>query len=257
MALSEDQRALLRLLLDGEDYDAIGSLLGEGPDAVRERAHEALAAAGESDPPLADAVRERLLRLDGAEPTDAAEAPSRVNSPSRRLALWLPLTVGAVALAVIVLVASGAFDGDSPPEPSSAPGPDREDVVVIALKPVGGASAKGSARLIRIDDLPTLDIDVTGLEPSGPEETYIVWLYNSPGEAFPVSFQSVAPNGRLEGRISIPAAAGALLASFDGLDVSLAGKREAAAAVDEAAQGGGIPRHVGRSVVRGKFPRGG
>jgi hypothetical protein len=53
----------------------------------------------------------------------------------------------------------------------------------------------------------------------------------------------------------VPAAATSLLASFDALDVSLADKREAAAAIDEAAQGSGVPRHVGRSVVRGTFPR--
>ncbi len=251
MALSEDQRALLRLLLDGEDYDSIGDLLGEDPGVVRDRAHLALQEAGPVDPELAGAVRDRLAQLEGTAPA-AGPAAAEPSSSRNRLALWLPLTLGVIAIAVVVLVVSGAFDEDQ--RDSAPPGPDREDVVVIPLKPVGGVSAKGSARLIRIEDLPVLDVDVIGLDPSPAGEAYILWLYNSPRRAFPLAPLQVGANGRLEGRVSIPSGAVALLPNFDGLDVSLARNREAAAAVREAAQGGGIPRHVGRSVVRGRFP---
>jgi hypothetical protein len=252
MALSEDQRALLRLLLEGEDYGSIATLLGDSPDAIRKRAHAARDAAGAEEPKLAEAATHRLAQLDGVPPDELADPrPSR--SRGRRLSLWLPLAIGALAVAAIVLVVSGVFD-DSSPSDSSAPPPDREGPVVIRLKPVGGASAKGSARLLRIEDLPALDVDVVGLEASAPDETYIVWLYNSPTKAFPLVFLDVGANGHLEGRAPIPAAATALLANFEGLDVSLAEKGEAAAAIDQAAQGSGIPRHVGRSVVRGTFP---
>ena len=258
MALSEDQRALLRLLLDGEDYESIATLLGDEPDAIRERAHAALAASDSDERQLSVAVRDRIAQLDGTPsdgtpPDQVADEPT--GSGSRRLALWIPLGVALVAVTAIVLVVSGVFEGDSPDSPAPPPGPD-EDVVVIPMKPVAGASAKGSARIIRIEDLPALDIDVIGLEPSAPDQSYIVWLYNSPTEAFPLVFLDVGENGRLEGRAPVPAAATSLLASFDGLDVSLADKQEAAAAIDQAAKGSGIPRHVGRSVVRGTFPRG-
>jgi hypothetical protein len=255
MALSEDQRALLRLLLEGEDYDSIGTLLGEDPDPIRDRAHAALGAIGSDDPRLAAAVSDRIAELDGTPPAEAADLP-RGAPRARRLALWLPLGVAVVAVAAIVLVVSGAFEDDSGDSPAPAPSSDQEDVVVIPLKPVAGASAKGTARIIRIEDLPALDIDVVGLEPSTPDESYIVWLYNSPTEAFPLVFLDVGANGRLEGRAPVPAAATSLLASFDGLDVSLANKQEAAAAIDQAAQGSGVPHHVGRSVVRGTFPGG-
>ena len=250
MALSEDQRALMRLLLEGEDYGSIATLLGDEPEAVRERAHRARDEVGTDEPKLAEAITHRVAQLDGIE----SEAPRVPRSRRPRLSVWLPLAIGVVALAVIAVVVSGVFDSDSSPSSSSAPAPDREDVVVIKLNPVGGASAKGEARLLRIEDLPALDVDVVGLDPSGPDETYIVWLYNSPTKAFPLVFLDVGENGRLEGRAPIPAAATPLLASFEGLDVSLAQKDEAAAAIAQAAQGSGIPRHVGRSVVRGKFP---
>lgn len=252
MALSEDQRALLRLLLEGEDYESIATLLGEEPGAIRERAHEALRAIDPGDAALANAVRDRVAMLDGAEPEVAPSFASR--RPRRALAIWLPLAVATAALAAIALVVGGAFDGEGS-DPGPAPVPDQEDVVVIELKPVGGASAKGTARIIRIEDRPALDLDAVGLEPSAPDQSYIVWLYNSPREAFPLVFLPVGADGRLEGRAAVPAAATALLASFDGLDVSLANKREAAAAIDEAVQGSGVPRHVGGSVLRGTFPR--
>lgn len=250
MALSEDQRALMRLLLEGEDYASIATLLGDEREAVRERAHRARDEVGADEPELAEAIAHRLAQLDGVEP----EAPAPPRSRRRRLSLWLPLAIGAVALAAIVVVVSGVFESDSSPSRSPKPAPDREDVVVIPLNPVAGASAKGQARLLRIEDLPALDVDIVGLDPSGPDETYIVWLYNSPTKAFPLVFLDVGANGRLEGRAPVPAAATPLLASFEGLDVSLAKKSEAAAAIAQAAQGSGIPRHVGRSVVRGKFP---
>jgi DNA-directed RNA polymerase specialized sigma24 family protein len=43
VALTDEQRAMLQLLLEGgQGYDDIGSLLGIAPDEVRERARSAL-----------------------------------------------------------------------------------------------------------------------------------------------------------------------------------------------------------------------
>ena len=67
MALSEDQRALLRLLLGGETYERVADVLGTGPADVRASAHDAAGVLEPDDdselPP--DAVRERLATLDG------------------------------------------------------------------------------------------------------------------------------------------------------------------------------------------------
>ena len=46
-SLPADQRAALQLLLkQGQSYDQLASLLGIGPDAVRDRAHAAVAGLG-------------------------------------------------------------------------------------------------------------------------------------------------------------------------------------------------------------------
>ena len=51
MALSEDQRALLGLLLAGDTYERVAELLGTSADEVRKRAHEAADALEAQDDP--------------------------------------------------------------------------------------------------------------------------------------------------------------------------------------------------------------
>jgi hypothetical protein len=249
VSLSEDQRALLRLLLSGESYESIAGLLGVDREEVRRRAQHAVARIEPSEGELADASRARLAELDGVGEPAAAPPPAR-----SRLRSWLPFALGVAGALAIALIVAGVFE-DEAPDPGGSSASIDEDVVEIALRPVGGTRARGTARLLRVADLPALDLEIAGLAPSSRNESYIVWLYNSPTEAFPLLFQSVGTDGRLEGRGSIPSAATALLPSFDGLDVSLADRSQAAAAVRRAAEGEAIPHHVGRSVARGSFPR--
>jgi hypothetical protein len=58
MALSEDRRALLRLLIGGDSYDEVAAVLGTSPEDVRERARAAVAELerGGSDPELSGAA---------------------------------------------------------------------------------------------------------------------------------------------------------------------------------------------------------
>ena len=101
MALSEDQRALLGLLLSGDSYERVADVLGTSSDEVRGRAHEAARALeAERDPELpARAVRERLAALEGAPAESAAPVTSaRTETGRRRVALWI--------------VAGGVFPGD-------------------------------------------------------------------------------------------------------------------------------------------------
>ncbi|HEY6670883.1 MAG TPA: sigma factor-like helix-turn-helix DNA-binding protein, partial [Solirubrobacterales bacterium] len=67
MALSEDQRALLRLLVAGDSYEQVAEVLGTSPHDVRRRAHEAAnALEDEPNPGMPpEAVGPRLAALDG------------------------------------------------------------------------------------------------------------------------------------------------------------------------------------------------
>ena len=252
MALSEDQRALLRLLLAGDTYEQVAGVLGTAPGEVRRRAHEAVDAldrATDREFPK-EAVSARLEALEG--PPGAGAAPAPVTpAPRGRGRAWLPwLAVGAVAIAaiVVVVVASGGGDGG---ETQSTTSRAQEDVVPIGLTPVGGSRASGRISVVRVADQPAVDLAIAGLAPSGPGESYVLWFVGSGGRSLPVAFHSVGADGRLTGRTPIPTAAEGLLPSFTSAELTLTHQREAAAAVQRAARSSSLPQVVGTPVMRG------
>jgi hypothetical protein len=251
MALSEDQRALLRLLVAGDSYEQVAEVLGTSPDDVRRRAHEgATALENEPDPGMPpEAVRERLAALDGAgTPVGTSGEAAPVGGDRRRLALWIIVGVAALTLLVVLLVVAVGGGGG---EGGSSSGGGQEDVIPVRLTPVGGSSARGVLTIIRIGDQPAVDLDIGGLKPTGKGETYVLWFVGSGGRSLPVAFQAVGADGRITGQTPIPSAALGLLPSFDTADLTLTRQREAAVAVQQAAQRRTLPQPVGTSVLRG------
>lgn len=280
MAVTEDRAGLLRLIAEGQSYEDVASLLGEPSAEVRDRAHAALSdlaggeplpgevadallghgsmgALGPGSPVATDAATGAAARRAAAElariapeaslPRPAASAAGR---GARGPRIMLLAGIGFAAILLAVLAISGVFGGDDAP---SAPGGpvDEESEAPIPLEPVGGSKARGEATLIRVEDVPVLSLELRRLEPSGPDRTYIVWLYNSPDQAFPVGFRPVGPDGRIRGIVPVPSAAVALLPEFRSLDVSLAVTDRAVETIRRAERGDGIPSHAGRSVLRG------
>jgi hypothetical protein len=254
MALSEDQRALLRLLLAGDTYEEVAGVLGIGAEEVRARAHEAAAALRHGpDPELsADAVEERLAVIEGRQPAPVPAPRSPAAAPDRRrLVPWFGLgAVALVAVVVLIVVASGGGGGEGGPTATALPA-DREDVVPIKLSPVGGSGASGTIAVVRVADQPAVDLAIRGLRPSGPGESYVLWFVGSGGRSLPVAFRAVGANGQLTGRTPIATSASGLLPSLDTAELTLTGQREAAAAVRRAAQQDTLPQPVGTVVLRG------
>src|SRR5215213_666783 len=234
MALSEDQTALLRLLLAGDTYERVADVLGTTPGDVRERARAAAGAVeadrgGEFRP---DEVNARLAVLDGSD-AEAVPAPSAVSAPSRRWALWIAIGAAAVIIVVVVVLATSGGGGDGQ---SSAPTPDREDVVPVKMSPVGGSRASGTIAIVRVGDQPAVDLAIRGLQPTEAGQTYVLWFVGSGNRSLPVAFQGVGGDGRLTGRAPIATAASGLLPSFDAAELTLTRQRAAAAAVQRAGQ---------------------
>jgi hypothetical protein len=252
MALTEDQRALLGLLLAGDTYERIAEVLGIRPDEVRTRAHEA-ASALEEEPkpnPSPEAVRERLRVLEGGE--SPAASPPAAPAPAAAVRSRRPAALLAAAGALVVLVvvlALALLDGDD--GESQAPPGDEEDVVVVQFRPVGDSGASGSLTLARIGDRPAVDLDIRGLTPSGRGETYVLWFVGSGDRALPIAFRPVGQDGRIAGRAPIPSAATGLLPSFDTAELTLTGKRAAVEAIQAAARSETLPERVGTPVLRG------
>src|SRR3954449_7752469 len=252
MALSEDQRALLRLLMAGDTYERVAQVLGTSADDVRRRAHDAAAALEhESDREMeAGTIRARLEALDGAAPGGPPPAVTgQPRADRRRLDLWIIVGAAALVLLIVLLVVGGGSGGGGGDTTTAGGG--QEEAVPVRLSPVDGSHAIGGLTIVRIADQPAVDLDIHGLTPSGKGETYVLWFVGSGGRSLPVAFQAVGPNGRITGRTPIPTAAAGLLPSFDTADITLTRQREAAAAVQQAAQAGTLPQRVGTSVLRG------
>jgi hypothetical protein len=251
MALSEDQRALLRLLLAGDTYERVADVLGTSSEDVRERAHQAAdAVEAEGDRELsAEAVTGRLAALEGTPPGEPAAVSGPAESGRRRLALWIVAGAGALVLLVVLLVV--ALRGGGGDEDTTTSGGTKEEAVPIRLTPVGGSHASGGLTIVRVADQPAVDLDIRGLTPTGKGETYMLWFVGSGGRSLPVAFQAVGQDGRMSGRTPIPTAAAGLLPSLDTADLTLTRQRAAAAAVRQAAQAGTLPQRVGTSVLRG------
>jgi hypothetical protein len=257
MALSEDQRALLQLLLDGDTYERVGELLGESAADVRAKAHEAANAleAAPAEDLSSRAVRERLEALEGPQTgvatPEAAPAPP-TSASGRRWALWLA-GGAAVLILVVVLVVTGTGGGGD--DTSPAPRSDQEDVIPIKLSPVGGSKASGMISVVRVADQPAVDLAIQGLTPSGPGQTYVLWFVGSGGRSLPVAFQAVGSDGKLTGRTPIPTAAEGLLPSFQAAELTLTRQQEAGAALRRAAQNAILPQVLGVVVLRGSLRR--
>jgi hypothetical protein len=255
MALSEDQRALLRLLLSGDTYDQVADVLGIDAGEVRSRAHAAAAAVEDAPdrefPP--DAVRGRLGSLEDPSGTHIPQAAATPAAGSRRSwALWLALGAAAVVVVVVLVVAvGGAGDDQGGDGAATTTRGDQEDVVPIKLSPVAGSKASGMISVVRVADQPAVDLAIAGLEPSGSGQSYVLWFVGSGGRSLPVAFRAVGPDGRLTGRTPIPTAAEGLLPSFTTAVLTVSRQREAAAAVQQAAQSATLPQVVGTPVMRG------
>ena len=248
MALSEDQTALLRLLLAGDTYDRVADILGTTADDVRARAHEAAAEleaeqAGELSP---EAVGARLAELESG-PVAASTPASPSGRPRSRWALWAAAG-GALAILLLVLLVAGGSGDD---HRGSSTAPDREDVVPVRMRPVGDSGASGTIAIVRVADQPAVDLAIRGLRPTGTGETYVLWFVGSGDRSLPVAFQAVGGDGRLTGRATIPSAASSLLPSFETAELTLTRQREAAAAVERAGRAGTLPQPVGTIVLRG------
>lgn len=256
MPLAEDQLALLRLLVEGEDYDRVAGVLGTSPGEVAHRARGALASlqADGSDDSLAAAARARLSELEGrgAEPDEVPERPG-VGPPNgfRAVAAAAAAALAAVGVAVALFVIAGGGDGKADSNGYAAD--PAGDAVRVRLEPVGASRASGTAVLRRVADLPVIDVDARGLEPSPSGRSYVVWLLGESDRGVPIEFRSVGPEGTFSGRTRIPAAAAGLLPSIDTLVMTLADDRRAGAAIRRAARSRTLPPRVGEPVLRGSL----
>lgn len=220
MALTDDQKAMLRLLAQREEgYEDMAALMGISVEELRARVKEALseveepaapaepaelpAPAPPPPPPPVEPPPVAEPRAKAAEPVSPPPSPppepprqaargsipsplSRLRNSKDRGAL---IGVGAGALVVlilvIVLIVGGESGDDSSSTTTSADGisltaAEESKLTQAVLEPTDGSDASGRALFGRYKKNVLLQVEAEGLEPSPPGETYTIWLYRSP-----------------------------------------------------------------------------
>jgi hypothetical protein len=124
VALTEEQRTMLQLLLSGQSYEDIGSLLGVGQDEVRSRARSALGEIGGADPDAQVGLSDYLLGQ--ADPIGRADAVRHLQSDPEANALAQRLVQNLRLLAPNAELPEipeprGGRRAPAPPPPPAAP----------------------------------------------------------------------------------------------------------------------------------------
>lgn len=196
--MSPEERALIELSLVRGVSDAdIASLLATEPHTVRERRDVALGelatAAGDGSErgraAAADHLRGRERNADSGVATeldsdaaaavdeaDGSEVATASQPQGRRRAtrLGLALLGGLVVAALVALVGKG---GDTGAGVGAAPA-----AKPARLEPLITGSATGTAHVVTRGGTTRLRLSVRGL-PAPPKGGYVIWLYNSVGDA--------------------------------------------------------------------------
>ncbi len=289
MALSEDQKAMLRLLAQREQgYEDLAALMGLSVAEVRTKVREALeeidrAAPGvepspaprQSEPQRADEISPEPVKpapMATPEPPRAS-APSPKAAPAKSAAkALLPAdrrlriggaAAGAVLLVFIVLLVAGVFGGGEASDPADDASTDTpstttassEGLTQAVLSPVNGGDAGGRALFGRVRNTAVLQVEAEGLDPSPRGASYTIWLYRSPKVVLRIGAVKVGESGGISAQLPVPAEVLAYVAggAFDQIDISLTPDTAYEAEVAEAKKEKRLPAYTGTDVLRGKI----
>jgi hypothetical protein len=289
MGLTDDQRALLRLLAQREEgYEDIAALKGLSVEQVRAEVKNALAemqAAGEALPPPPPAkaeeppppavepeatqeppppAPERPLPPP-AKPKATSPRPSGSTLPAERRRIVL-LTAGALGIVAVILAAIAIFSGgsDSGSNEASSAGSGTEAAATAeengkltqaVLEPVDGSDASGRAVFGRLAKKIVLQVTADGLQPTDTGQSYIVWLYRTPKLTLRVGSVTVDDSGKLGARFAIPAELLAYVAggAFDQIYISRADDAAYQQQVAQARKNKSLPSYTGETVLAGQI----
>lgn len=292
MPLSDDQRALLRLLAGREEgYEDIAALKGKSVEEVRAEVKDALAqmqaeeekgapAAPPAEQPAApptppEPVQEPPPTQPQAAASSSPAAQPRAARPPRRPRPQIPaerrrlvlLAGGALAIVAVVLgaiaILGGSSDssGSGPSEASgiaetTAESGESGKVTQAILEPADGSDASGQAVFGRVGkEEIVLQVTAENLAPTDNGQSYTVWLYRSPKLSLRVGSVAVGDSGKLGARFAIPAELLAYVASgaFDQIYLSRTENAAYQAEVARAKKNKSIPRYTGETVLTGEI----
>jgi hypothetical protein len=310
MALSEDQKAMLRLLAQrGEQgYEDLAALMGIDVGEVHAKALEAAAqlesegipapaippppgastnppqapanpeAAAQETPPEPEPVEKPAPRPAEQKPapTSSEQITQRKRTPPPRPNVSLPGGGGAraaiaagvlvvIALVLVLALSGGEDSGDTSADGGDGGGAseqalntangDSKEVTQAILEPVGGGGARGVATFGRVKNSLALQLETSGLDPTGSGESYTVWLYESPRKMLPLASTRVGKSGEIGVQVEVPTEVLGYLASesFDQINLSLTDDAALKASLAKATIEKKAPIYTGTDVLRGRI----
>ncbi len=271
MALTDDQRAMLRLLAQNDDsYEDIAALKGVSVEQVRSEVKAALAAAAaeqEAGPPEQPPPAEETPPPPSPpqpKPKPAPKPPRKPKAPippqRRRLLIVAAAAIAVVGVALIAIAlidgsGSSGSSGQAEGAQTAANGGSADKKLTRAeLKPVDGSSAKGQAIFGRLKKKIVLLVEAVGLEPSAKGQSYTIWLYKSPKLAIRVTSVRVTKSGGIRVPVQLDSEIfGAVLARvFDRINISRTSDAVYEREVAQAKKQNKLPRYTGETVLSGE-----
>jgi hypothetical protein len=282
VALTDDQRAMLRMLARNEEgYEDIAALKGVGVEQVKAEVREALAAAAaeqeapEAPKPAQPAPPPPPSTPEPPPPTQKSPPPSPLPgkavtsrkpwrrpvvsiAPERRRFVMVAAGALAVVAVVLILIAviGGSGDSGSTSTTASAESAASGKLTQAELQPVSGQSGEGRAIFGRIGkEEIVLQVAAKDLEPNARGESYTVWLFRSPKVALRVGAVKVGKSGQLGAQFPIPAELLAYVASgaFTQIYVSRTSDAAYERLVAQAKKQKKLPPYSGETVLRGEI----
>lgn len=288
MPLSDDQRAMLRLLAQREQgYEDIAALMGLSVEDVRAKVRDALAqleqegveapplpsepdpepAAPEPPPPIVPPapLDPAVQAAESMVPVPESSAtPSEKASSPRDKGMLIALAGGAIGLVVIVVLAvllisnSGGDDsGDATNASTANPGTERNtsggngkaEPTLAVLEPVDGSGASGTGLFANFEETLVLAIEAKGLEPTAKGTRYTIWIAASPSKMLPVASTAVGADGRIEASVKLPAELLLFLADETYKEIAITRTDTARLAAES--DKSKAPAYTGDAVLRG------
>ncbi|HET7120274.1 MAG TPA: AsnC family protein [Solirubrobacterales bacterium] len=289
MALSEDQKAILRLLAQrgAAGYDDLAALLGVSVAEVHARAKtaaEQLEGEGIPAPAIPEPGADASVRAP-EPPKPRAELPKGPPKPPLRKelkllenrGLWAILAGVAILVLFLVIVFGVGGDGGSDSTSASAEQSDNckvgsapkpngklltalaaaaikspKEVTRAVLNPVDGSEAKGLAVFGRVKNALALQVAVEGL-PKSANCGYTIWIAASPSRMLPLASTEVRKDGRINAQVEVPTEILAYLANetFGQIAVTRTDESQLKASLATATKEKEAPVYTGTEVLRG------
>lgn len=157
---------------------------------------------------------------------------------------------GAASFLVIAVVLGITLLGGEDAKKSVG---DKGTATLVPLAPsAGDGRGSGQAVVVARNGAAIVQVSIRGLAPTGSGQSYVLWLYRNPEQAYPLARDVVSGNGKLTGPAPVPRNLDPPYGSYGCLELTLASRSEIERGLKEVARSGSGPA-VGSSVLRGEI----